>query len=108
MALPIYDDHLHLSPSGRNIEALKEYDHKDPLTVTGADGKTYDIYYVAVDGSATVKHPTNYAYTVSGTNEGGVVITVDRSATLNPDTPADSSAGSEENSTAPDTSVDEH
>ena len=25
MALPIYDDHLHLSPSGRNIEALKEF-----------------------------------------------------------------------------------
>lgn len=25
MVLPIYDDHLHLSPSGRNIEALKEF-----------------------------------------------------------------------------------
>ena len=25
MVLPIYDDHLHLSPSGRHIEALKEF-----------------------------------------------------------------------------------
>ena len=25
MALPVYDNHLHLSPSGRNIEALKEF-----------------------------------------------------------------------------------
>lgn len=25
MELPIYDDHFHVSPSGRNIEALKEY-----------------------------------------------------------------------------------
>ena len=25
MTLPVYDDHLHVSPSGRNIEALKEY-----------------------------------------------------------------------------------
>ena len=25
MVLPAYDNHLHLSPSGRNIEALKEF-----------------------------------------------------------------------------------
>jgi TatD-related deoxyribonuclease len=25
MGIPIYDNHLHLSPSGRNVEALKEY-----------------------------------------------------------------------------------
>lgn len=64
------------------VEELKKYDHEDPLKINAADGKTYHVYYVAVDGSATVKHPTNYAYTVSGTNEGGVVITVDRSAPL--------------------------
>lgn len=26
MTLPIYDNHLHMSPSGRNIDALKEYE----------------------------------------------------------------------------------
>ena len=25
MTLPIHDNHLHLSPSGRNIDALREY-----------------------------------------------------------------------------------
>ena len=64
------------------IEELKGYTHDKPLKITGEDGRYYEVYYVAVDGSATVKHPTNYAYTVSGTNEGGVVITVDRSEAL--------------------------
>lgn len=71
------------------IEKLKDYDNEKPLKITTADGKSYEVYYVAVDGTATVKHPTNYAYTVSGTNEGGVVITVDRTPTP---TEADTSA----------------
>lgn len=68
------------------VEKLKDYDNEKPLEIKGADGKYYEVYYVAVDGSATVKHPTNYAYTVSGTNEGGVVVTVDRSQSLNSET----------------------
>ena len=71
------------------LETLKEYDAENPLAIRGADGKKYEVYYVAVDGSATVKYPTNYAYTVSGTNEGGVVVTVDRSAAQNPDADKD-------------------
>lgn len=67
------------------VEKLKDYTEKKPLKINGADGKYYEVYYVAVDGSATVKHPTNYAYTISGTNEGGVVVTVDRSQALTPE-----------------------
>ncbi len=78
------------------VTLLKSYTDKNPLAINGADGKYYEVYYVAVnDGSATVKYPTNYAYTISGTNEGGVVITVDRSKALNPTesgTTADTSA----------------
>ena len=55
------------------------------LSIRGADGNKYEVYYVAVDGSATVKYPTNYAYTVSGTNEGGVVVTIDRSTSQKAD-----------------------
>ena len=63
------------------VEYLKaNVNDKSPLTVTGADGKVYDIYYYAVNGSATVKYPTNFSYTISGTNDGGVIVTVDRSA----------------------------
>ena len=61
------------------LEVLKEHDEDNSLTIRGADGNKYEVYYVTVDGNTTVKYPTNYAYTVSGTNEGGVVVTVDRS-----------------------------
>lgn len=64
------------------VELLKDYTPEEPLKIKGADGRHYEVYYVAVDGSATVKYPTNYTYTVSGTNEGGVVITVDRTKAL--------------------------
>jgi D-alanyl-D-alanine carboxypeptidase len=70
------------------VEAIQSYTDDKPLKVNGADGRFYEVWYVAVDGSATVKHPTNYAYTVSGTNDGGVVITVDRSKALEPETEA--------------------
>ncbi len=76
------------------VSLLHNYTDKKPLAIRAADGKYYEVYYVAVDGSATVKYPTNYAYTLSGTNEGGVVITVDRSQAITPeaDTSADTAA----------------
>lgn len=69
------------------IEYLKnETSYKDMLTVKAADGSSYAIYYTAIEASGgDVKVPvqspnpdgsTNYAYTVSGTNEGGIVITI--------------------------------
>ena len=79
------------------VDLLKGYTDKSPLKINAADGNYYEVYYVAVDGSATVKVPANYAYNLSGTNDGGVVITVDRSKALEPeaesDTPAESAAG---------------
>ena len=77
------------------VTLLKGYTDDKPLKINGADGRYYEVWYVAVEGSATVKHPTNYAYTVSGTNDGGVVVTVDRSKALEPETEptSDSAAG---------------
>ena len=70
------------------VEYLKaNVTDKKPLSVTGADGKVYEIYYYTVNGSATVKYPTNFAYTISGTNDGGVVVTVDRSVSSAETTP---------------------
>ena len=37
----------------------------------------------AVSGDTTVKYPTNAVYTVSGTNDGGLVVTVDHTAAAN-------------------------
>ncbi len=64
------------------IALLHDYTNDKPLKISAADGKFYEVYYIAVSGSADVKYPTNYAYTISGTNEGGVVITVDRSEAI--------------------------
>lgn len=60
--------------------------HKKMITVNATDGHTYSIYYVACpDDINDVKVPisvpnpdgsTKYSYTISGTNEGGVVITI--------------------------------
>ena len=77
------------------VTRLKDYTDDKPLKINGADGRYYEVWYVAVEGSATVKHPTNYAYTVSGTNDGGVVVTVDRSKALEPETEptSDTAAG---------------
>ena len=50
------------------------------IEVTGKDGHTYMIYYYAVSGDTKIKVPTNCTYTVSGTNQGGVVVTVNLSA----------------------------
>lgn len=68
------------------VELLKGYTDKKPLKINAADGNYYEVYYVAVDGSATVKVPANYAYNLSGTNDGGVVITVSRSQAIEPET----------------------
>ncbi len=65
------------------IDALKAYSTSDPLKIVGADGHNYEISYITVKGDETVKCPTGYAYTLSGTNEGGVVLTIDRSQTVN-------------------------
>ena len=75
------------------VEVLKSYTDEKPLKINGADGRYYEVWYVAVDGSATVKHPTNYRYEVSGTNEGGVVVTVDRSQAVEPETDTSAESG---------------
>lgn len=74
------------------VELLKSKTYKKPLEFQGTDGNKYCVYYAAVSsGGTTVNYPTNYAYTMSGTNEGGVVITVNLSSTSG-NTEADTSA----------------
>lgn len=62
---------------------LRTYTSKDRLSIQALDGKTYEVYYCAVTGDGSISCPTNYNYTVSGTNEGGVVVTIDRSVVAN-------------------------
>jgi len=61
--VPVYDNHLHMSPSGRNVEALKEFQaaggtgltlvtlpHKEVPITCGKDfGRSYEITYSLAD-----------------------------------------------------------
>ena len=61
------------------VELLKTtYTGDTHLTVSGADGNRYEIYYVpaATTELTTLQVPKNYKYTISGDNIGGFIVTV--------------------------------
>ena len=65
------------------VELLKSsYSANEHLKIEGADGNSYEVYYVAASNGdlTTVSVPSNYTYTVSGDNIGGFIITVNLSA----------------------------
>ncbi|MBQ7379469.1 MAG: D-alanyl-D-alanine carboxypeptidase family protein [Clostridia bacterium] len=59
------------------VAQIKSYSVDKPLAVTDANGQKWLIYYTACPGDmATVQVPTNFTYTMSGDNEGGIIICV--------------------------------
>ena len=58
------------------IEYLKENTSVDKTIEIEVDGATYKSYYVSCKEGDTIKVPKDAEYTISGTNEGGVVVTV--------------------------------
>lgn len=68
------------------IETIKEYTADKPLRIKADDGDTYEVYYAKVDGDTTVKCPVKYDYSISGTNEGGVIVTANLSLIVPSDT----------------------
>jgi D-alanyl-D-alanine carboxypeptidase len=64
------------------VAQIKANSHNNPLQVTDANGQKWLIYYTACQGDmATVKLPTNFTYTVSGDNDGGIIVCVSLSKT---------------------------
>lgn len=77
----------HATYMKENSLCLEEYvsllkkdhsDGKEMLEITGADGANYAVYYVECRSGDKINVPkdSNNTYTVSGTNNGGVVVTV--------------------------------
>ncbi len=65
------------------IELLQQnYKDGNRLAIQGADGNSYEVYYVSLSGDevTTITVPSNYEYTVSGDNIGGFIVTVNLSA----------------------------
>lgn len=64
------------------VAQIKSYSVDKPLEVTDANGQKWLIYYTACQGDVTtVKLPTNFTYTISGDNEGGIITCVSLSKT---------------------------
>lgn len=60
------------------VSLIKNYTYKSPLTITSG-AKTYDVYYVKLAGPVTTAYvPTGAAYSVSGNNVDGFIITVEK------------------------------
>ena len=58
------------------IEYLKTNTNVNKTIEVEVDGTTYKVYYVACAAGDTIKVPADKDYTISGTNEGGVIVTV--------------------------------
>lgn len=64
------------------VAQIKANTHNNALQITDANGQKWLIYYTACEGDmATVKLPTNFTYTVSGDNDGGIIVCVSLSKT---------------------------
>ncbi len=60
------------------LELVRNYNIDNPLTFTGSNGNTYQVYYVSYSGNPTsVPVPKNNPYTISGDNMNGFIVTVE-------------------------------
>ena len=58
------------------VKYLKENTSVNKTIEIEADGATYKIYYAECTAGESIKVPADKDYTISGTNEGGVIVTV--------------------------------
>ena len=60
------------------------YTGSNHLSITGGDGKSYEVYYVnaSAESVTSLEVPQNYAFTISGDNVSGFIVTIDLSQRL--------------------------
>jgi len=59
------------------LEMLHDHPVEDPYVYSGESG-SWEVYYVPfIGGTMEVPVPKNHSYTVSGSNEGGFIVTAD-------------------------------
>lgn len=88
------------------IDMVKLHDYENPYSFASEDGETYLIYYVEGQGATTeVPVQAGRSYEISGTNEGGFIVTVPVSSTGST-TSSSSGTGVASESGSSDTSSD--
>lgn len=62
------------------LETLRaNYTYNNPLVINSADGKTYEVYYIAYTGNPTnVPVPEGKTHYISGDNMNGFIVTVEQ------------------------------
>ena len=62
------------------LELLRTtYSYESPLSVKGADGKTYQVYYAEANENSSIMVSTRYGYEISGNNMNGYIVTLNKS-----------------------------
>ena len=88
------------------IDMVKLHDYENPYSFASEDGETYLIYYVEGQGATTeVPVQAGRSYEISGTNEGGFIVTIPVSSTGST-TSSSSGTGVASESGSSDTSSD--
>ena len=63
------------------LELLRTtYTYDNPLSIKGADGKSYQVYYAAADENSQIMVSSKYGYEISGDNMNGYIVTVNKAA----------------------------
>ena len=74
------------------IDMIKLHDYQNPYSFVSENGSSYLIYYVAGEGATTeVPVQAGRDYEISGTNEGGYIVTITTSSATSVSTPSTSS-----------------
>ena len=61
------------------LELLRTtYTYDNPLSIKGADGKSYQVYYAAADENSQIMVSSKYGYEISGDNMNGYIVTVNK------------------------------
>ena len=74
------------------LELLRDtYTYENPLAIKGADGKSYEVYYIEADENSNVLVSSKYGYEISGDNMNGYIVTNNK-ATKSKDTASTTAA----------------
>ena len=62
------------------LELLRtSYTYEAPLSIKGADGRSYQVYYAEANDDSNILVSSRYGYELSGDNMNGYIVTINKS-----------------------------